>query len=587
VLHDSLKAGEQLLQDPHLAKYYDYLLTDPLPEPHAVFKFHYRSWHSLISLNLVPEHHDRELLPMTPSLWDLFGRARAMEKELAQPRFHKLEEEERQMLAAAKVPLTLESLSTVPVSMSPREKLRSRSWGELRSVDSDEGDSFLTAESEKRGEIIEEHTENDDSTVQEDTAEIKPLSLEEISAEEDSTDRDLESDTITGEEGDEKYNSDTTSKAKKLAPRPPTPYAQTYDSDEPEKLAVEPLPQNGIVARARGFFGNNKTAKGKKLAGSTQNPAEDISKSGRAPPVLSLVDPFDETPSKRSPTRMLSPIRRITTNDVPGLDQPKDIKDLHPNVIGWLNDSHIPGVPESGFPEDLTHEPRSLPTIPDNSLQRPLPVIPPSGESSFNRLRRQSAGLFRSASARDPATHIKLPNDCSSSWQAQRLTSRNLNLQGRRRAESVDDTTTQSTTQPTAQPTTTTLLHKPSTAFSELSGLTIDQSSTASIPIMIHPDDIPIQSIEQAEPAFDFQFNIPTSKFSTLSTLPVEKELPAVPTSVATESVTTSASNFSPDTKKQKKKLRSSLNVFAKIVKGAQKEMGGEETRMSRSPLRM
>lgn len=44
-------------------KYFDWLLEDPKDHPFVTFRFHYRSWDSLESLQLVPEDCDRELLP--------------------------------------------------------------------------------------------------------------------------------------------------------------------------------------------------------------------------------------------------------------------------------------------------------------------------------------------------------------------------------------------------------------------------------------------------------------------------------------------------------------------------------------------
>jgi hypothetical protein len=572
MLHDSLEAGQQLLKDPHLAKCYDYLLLDPLPEPHAVFKFHYRSWESLMSLNLVSEDHDCKFLPMTPSLWDLFGCSKAMEKELAQHRFDRFDSEEAR-ITAAKVPLTRESLSTVPVSMSPRDKLRSRSWGELRSNDSDGGDSFLTAQtecfqesqyidrSEDDGETLE-HTDNDDKVAREQASETQATSLGDETAGEVDTYHEHSSDAISEEEGDDKSDPDRTSKAKKLAPRPSTPYAKVYDSVELEKPAVEPMPQNGLVARARSFFGSDTADRAKKRA-EARTTAENTSKRLTATPISSLADAFNEKPFKRSPVRGHSPVRRITADDVPDLDPPKGIKDLHPNVIGWLNDSSTPGPPETGLLDNMTLEPRDLPPTPEPDPFRPLPVLPPRGSSSHT-LRRTTAGLFRSASARDSTTHVGSQNNSLCNSEAQWLANRNLNVHGRRRADSLDNTITQ---QPTTE-----LSHKPSTTFSELA-----QSSTASIPIMLHPDDIPIQSIESDE-LFE-HLKIPISKFNTISTLAVEKELPAVPMSLVTGSVT-SNSDVAPESKKQKRGLRSSLNVLAMVGRTPKKE------RRSRSPSR-
>lgn len=51
------------------------------------FEFHYRSWDSLTSLNLIPESPSRKLLPMTPSLQDIYGLSQKMQEELHEENF--------------------------------------------------------------------------------------------------------------------------------------------------------------------------------------------------------------------------------------------------------------------------------------------------------------------------------------------------------------------------------------------------------------------------------------------------------------------------------------------------------------------
>jgi hypothetical protein len=62
-----------LVDTPQDAKYYDWHLMDPKDKPFATFKFHYRSWDSLASLQLIPTGHPRALLCPTPSLLSLNG----------------------------------------------------------------------------------------------------------------------------------------------------------------------------------------------------------------------------------------------------------------------------------------------------------------------------------------------------------------------------------------------------------------------------------------------------------------------------------------------------------------------------------
>lgn len=69
-----------LLEKPQDAKFYDWHLRDPKERPFATFQFHYRSWDSLISLQLIPSDHGRNLLPASPSLLSLNGHPREMQE---------------------------------------------------------------------------------------------------------------------------------------------------------------------------------------------------------------------------------------------------------------------------------------------------------------------------------------------------------------------------------------------------------------------------------------------------------------------------------------------------------------------------
>ena len=65
-----------LVDDPEEQKFYDWLLKDAKDRPFATFKFQYRSWEYLASLQIISEDQPRVLLPPTPSLLDLNGVAK-------------------------------------------------------------------------------------------------------------------------------------------------------------------------------------------------------------------------------------------------------------------------------------------------------------------------------------------------------------------------------------------------------------------------------------------------------------------------------------------------------------------------------
>ena len=62
-----------LLDKPQDTRYFDYILVDPKDEPYADFLFHYRSWESLQSLQLIPSSHPRVLLKPSNSFAFLAG----------------------------------------------------------------------------------------------------------------------------------------------------------------------------------------------------------------------------------------------------------------------------------------------------------------------------------------------------------------------------------------------------------------------------------------------------------------------------------------------------------------------------------
>jgi hypothetical protein len=65
--------SQGLVDRPQEAKFYDWHLKDPKDLPYSTFKFHYRSWESLESLNLIPSDHPRVLLPPSASVLSLVG----------------------------------------------------------------------------------------------------------------------------------------------------------------------------------------------------------------------------------------------------------------------------------------------------------------------------------------------------------------------------------------------------------------------------------------------------------------------------------------------------------------------------------
>jgi hypothetical protein len=73
-----------LLDRPEDAKFYDWHLQDPKDKPFASFQFHYRSWDSLISLQLIPADYPRALIPASPSLLSLNGQPREFQESLSE-----------------------------------------------------------------------------------------------------------------------------------------------------------------------------------------------------------------------------------------------------------------------------------------------------------------------------------------------------------------------------------------------------------------------------------------------------------------------------------------------------------------------
>jgi hypothetical protein len=62
-----------LIDTPEDAKFYDWHLHDSKDKPFATFSFHYRSWDSLASLQLIPDNHPRALLMPSRSILSLNG----------------------------------------------------------------------------------------------------------------------------------------------------------------------------------------------------------------------------------------------------------------------------------------------------------------------------------------------------------------------------------------------------------------------------------------------------------------------------------------------------------------------------------
>jgi len=73
-----------LFDKPQDAKYYDWHLKDPKDKPFATFKFHYRSWDSLVSLHLIPSNFPRRMIPPSPSILSLNGLPHELQELLAE-----------------------------------------------------------------------------------------------------------------------------------------------------------------------------------------------------------------------------------------------------------------------------------------------------------------------------------------------------------------------------------------------------------------------------------------------------------------------------------------------------------------------
>jgi hypothetical protein len=55
-----------LVDRPQDAKYFEWHLKDAKDNPFVTFKFHYRSWDNLVTLNLIPPNHPRSLVRQVP-----------------------------------------------------------------------------------------------------------------------------------------------------------------------------------------------------------------------------------------------------------------------------------------------------------------------------------------------------------------------------------------------------------------------------------------------------------------------------------------------------------------------------------------
>lgn len=71
-----------LVDHPEDARMYDWHLKDPKDNPFATFKFYYRTWNSLTSLEIIPVDHPRRLLQPSPSILSLNGQSRQLQKQL-------------------------------------------------------------------------------------------------------------------------------------------------------------------------------------------------------------------------------------------------------------------------------------------------------------------------------------------------------------------------------------------------------------------------------------------------------------------------------------------------------------------------
>lgn len=75
LLRDLSMPTAGLVDKPQDARFYDWHLKDPKDKPFVTFKFHYRSWESLINLQLIPTDHPRRLLLPSPSILSLNGQS--------------------------------------------------------------------------------------------------------------------------------------------------------------------------------------------------------------------------------------------------------------------------------------------------------------------------------------------------------------------------------------------------------------------------------------------------------------------------------------------------------------------------------
>lgn len=87
-----------LLDKPQDSKFYDWHLKDPKDSPFATFKFHYRTWDNLTSLQLIPDNHPRTLLPASPSVLCLNGASQDLHSKLEED----TDEEEKEVIAHVK-----------------------------------------------------------------------------------------------------------------------------------------------------------------------------------------------------------------------------------------------------------------------------------------------------------------------------------------------------------------------------------------------------------------------------------------------------------------------------------------------------
>jgi hypothetical protein len=120
--------SQGLVDRPQDTKFYDWHLKDPKDWPYASFKFHYRSWESLQSLNLIPSDHPRSLLPPSASVLSLVGFSRAEHEKLKEEAASTTEEsptkasETSETSETSAMPWLTSVFDDIPDSVKSRDK---------------------------------------------------------------------------------------------------------------------------------------------------------------------------------------------------------------------------------------------------------------------------------------------------------------------------------------------------------------------------------------------------------------------------------------------------------------------------------